>query len=372
MVPSDILFCALNVSETPGGIQRFNQRVISVLSRRAHADNKLKPRVHALKDSPNASIDLNLSFRGFGGRRMRFVFESSIYAIRHASLLIIDHINLLPLAMLVRLLRPRVRIMLFVHGIEVWDAPEFRQKKWYEPWILRCSIDQIVAVSRYTADIMAEKFNVPRDQFFILPNAVDPLPIAANCDRTGPPIVLTVTRLGAGERAKNVDTIIRALAVLVAADCSVPICLEIVGDGPLRTELTALAAALGVADRIRFLGRVSDTELNEAYKRAHVFALPSTKEGFGIVYLEAWQRGLPVVAATEGAAPEVVQSGIDGFTVGGRDVAALSLALDTLLTDRKLAQRFAIAGMRKVEERYLHRHFAEDFGRLLDEMACAT
>ena len=71
------------------------------------------------------------------------------------------------------------------------------------------------------------------------------------------------------------------------------IILEIVGDGVLRPGLESLAAQIGVERSVRFLGRLADEDLKNAYARASVFAMPSSKEGFGIVYLEAWQFGLP-------------------------------------------------------------------------------
>jgi phosphatidylinositol alpha-1,6-mannosyltransferase len=145
--------------------------------------------------------------------------------------------------------------------------------------------------------------------------------------------------------------------------------LEIVGDGALRPELERLAEALGIAHNVIFLGRVDDGELDAAYRRARVFALPSTKEGFGIVYLEAWQRGLPVIAAAAGGVPEVVSSGEDGLLVSPGDLNGLIDALRDLLADPARARRYAEAGMRKVDSRYLHRHFEAGLSGLLDRLS---
>ncbi len=122
-----------------------------------------------------------------------------------------------------------------------------------------------------------------------------------------------MTRLSAKEPYKNVDKVIRAVARLAVTLPTVR--LDIVGDGDGKPALMALAESEGVTDRVSFLGRASDHELALAYSRASVFALPSSGEGFGIVYLEAWQRGLPVIGSTEGAAPEVIAHGQDGLLV---------------------------------------------------------
>jgi glycosyltransferase involved in cell wall biosynthesis len=145
--------------------------------------------------------------------------------------------------------------------------------------------------------------------------------------------------------------------------------LEIVGDGALRPELERLAPTLGIAPNVLFRGRVADAVLDAAYRRARVFALPSTKEGFGIVYLEAWQRGLPVIAAAAGGVPEVVSSGEDGLLVPPGDLPGLVDALRALLTDPAQARRYAEAGMRKVESRYLHHHFEARLSDLLDGLS---
>jgi glycosyltransferase involved in cell wall biosynthesis len=170
----------------------------------------------------------------------------------------------------------------------------------------------------------------------------------------------------ASEREKNVHEMIAAVALLKGRLPNVK--YEIIGGGPLRPELEALAEKLGVADSVKFLGQVGDNELQEAYGRASVFAMPSNKEGFGIVYLEAWQFGRPVICSVHGAASEIVADGVDGFVVDPADVKALADRLYTLLTQPDLAKAMGERGRLKVEQKYLNANFRVHLDKILDEV----
>ncbi|WP_159726779.1 glycosyltransferase family 4 protein [Methylosinus sp. Ce-a6] len=212
---------------------------------------------------------------------------------------------------------------------------------------------------------MATEFRVPRSKFRLFPCAVDPV-CADEAKAPGPPTVLTVTRIGPGDREKNVDKALRAFALLSS---QMPQAIyEIVGDGVLRGELEALARELGIAERVRFLGRVDDAGLRDAYRRASVFILPSSKEGFGIVYLEAWQWALPVICSTEGASCEIVSDGVDGFVVDPDNIDSLAEHMHFLLANPEVARTFGERGRRKVEENYLDGVFGERLKSLLNEL----
>ncbi len=364
-----VLFCSLSIEPGAGGMQRFDRRVVDVLLARARDGAGTPPAVHVLFDRPGTGLEGLESHRvrRYWRARLRFLRETLGSIRRGPEALLLGHILFLPLAALARVHRPRLRVVVFVHGIEAWGGPGRQRGRWYEPLLLRFAVDQVIAVSTCTADIMAARLAFPRQRIAVLPNAVDPLPFPATAERNGPPVVLVVARLDLLDRAKNVDQVIRAVAALAPELPAIR--LEIVGDGALRPELERLARTLGVAPNVLFQGRVDDAALDAAYRRARVFALPSTKEGFGIVYLEAWQRGLPVVAAAAGGVPEVVSSGEDGLLVPPGDLPGLVDALRALLTDPARARRYAEAGMRKVESRYLHHHFEARLSDLLDGLS---
>ncbi|WP_336961753.1 glycosyltransferase family 4 protein [Sphingobium aquiterrae] len=354
----NIMVIGLSAYGAHGGIQRFNRRVIDTL-----AQMPVRLCVLMLADPAEAVAARSGVARalGAGGSRGRFVRAFLPMAWR-ADLVVVGHVNLLPFALLYRLLRPRGRVILFAHGVEVWGDPAYRRPNRWEPWAIRLAVDRIAIVSAYSRSLMARAFGVPMARFSLFPNAVDVTEASAR-DMAGA-TVLAVSRLAETEREKHVDALIRALPRVLEAIPDAR--LVVIGDGALRAELEALARALGVAGHVDFAGFVTEEQLADAYAGAALFALPSSKEGFGIVYLEAWLRGLPVIASRYGAGGEVVADGVDGFAVDPADVDAIARAMIDLLRDREKARRFAAAGREKVERLYS----AQAFRRNLEALVC--
>ncbi|WP_407117231.1 glycosyltransferase family 4 protein [Bradyrhizobium sp. LMG 9283] len=344
-------------------MQNFNRRVIRNLISRAQTRNEAPPQVRVLRDRDRIPMDL-LSFVRSHQNRIVYLVASAFTA-RRARVFIVGHINLLPLAAFVRCLHWKTPILLFVHGDEVWNEPGRRQKRWYDRLFLR-AVDRIASVSCYTAEIMSREFRVHPEKFSILPNAVDLIERPTNAAQKDGLVVLTVSRLSLGDRPKNVDQMLRAIAILTRKLPNVR--YEIVGDGALRGELERLAQELGITGNVAFLGRLSEAELSQAYERASVFAMPSSKEGFGIVYLEAWLRFLPVLCSSFGASKEVVSNGSDGFVVDHREPEAVANLLYELLTDSRLARRFGENGRAKVESKYLNNSFRANLDVIIDEV----
>ncbi|MGW4526492.1 glycosyltransferase [Amycolatopsis sp. NPDC004378] len=140
----------------------------------------------------------------------------------------------------------------------------------------------------------------------------------------GPMSVLFVGRLDA---EKNIDQLLRALAPLphIRAD--------LVGDGTRRPDLEALAAELGVADRVTFHGFVSDADLVRRYAEADVFCMPGTAELQSLATMEAMAAGLPVVAADALALPHLVHHGENGYLFEPGAITTISRWLADLAAD---------------------------------------
>jgi teichuronic acid biosynthesis glycosyltransferase TuaC len=133
---------------------------------------------------------------------------------------------------------------------------------------------------------------------------------------------------------KGHDLLIGAVASLAA---ELPeLTLEIIGDGPERGRLQALAQQLQVGGRVRFLGRRSREQVASAMQQCTVFALPSRYEGLGCVYLEAMASGKPVIGCRGQGIEEVVEHGTNGWLVGIDDIKELRDALSTLLSNAAL------------------------------------
>lgn len=355
-----VVFLALDIWSRLGGMQAFNRRVAASLADSATAAGGPQPRIHILRDiDKDMPTDGRALSRGFGSDRVGFAW-ASLRAAGHADMLLLGHINLLPLGWLAKAVRPRLRLILFAHGIEVWDDPAYRRRRFYEPGLLR-SVDRVVSVSRTTARIMADRFKVPASKFAILPNAIDG-PVSVKSAWPQKPVFLCVTRMEAHDHGKNIDKLLQAFARLPDELEAV---LEIVGDGVMRPPLQALSETLAGSGRVTFLGRASDGERDEAYRRASAFVLPSAKEGFGIVYLEAWKYGLPVICGHGGGAQEIVTDGEDGLVVDPDDIAGLALAMYRLATNPDGAAAMGRKGAQKLTSAYLDDSFRKNLAQLL-------
>jgi rhamnosyl/mannosyltransferase len=129
--------------------------------------------------------------------------------------------------------------------------------------------------------------------------------------------------------------------------------LVVVGDGPLRDVLKARALALGIADRVQWIGSVTDEDLAGAFSGADLFVLPSVarSEAFGLVQVEAMAAGLPVISTRLGTSVEVVNvEGSSGLLVEPGDPAALADAIQAIADDVALRERLSAGALRRAED----------------------
>jgi phosphatidyl-myo-inositol dimannoside synthase len=198
----------------------------------------------------------------------------------------------------------------------------------------------VIVVSRH-ADALARTFGTETSRIHRIPPGVDLPGETAPATRADRPTLLTVARLE--DEYKGHDVILRALPLIKR---QVPdIRWVVLGDGPLRPRLKRRAAEGGLEGNACFLGGVSDAERDHWYRTAHVFVMPSRLpaqgggEGFGIVYLEAGARGLPVVAGNVGGALDAVVHGETGVLVAPTDPTAVAAAAVELLRSPERAAR---------------------------------
>ena len=237
------------------------------------------------------------------------------------------------------------------YGVELrWVKSALKPLKRFIAWAARRSA-RVVAISSYTAAELQELVDVPVD---VIPYTAA-LPAPESRTRTagggGVPTVLFVGRL---VERKGVTHLIEAVARLRERSLR----LEVVGDGPERPRLEALAHSRGVADRVMFRGKISDAELRRAYAAADVFVLPSVldargdTEGLGVVLLEAMNYAVPVIASRIGGIVDIVADGETGLLVPPGDETALASALERVLSDPALARRLGEAGRERLAERF--------------------
>jgi len=230
------------------------------------------------------------------------------------------------------------------------------------------AVDRIVVTSPRLRD-SSPHLEPFREKCEVIPLSVDPDDYGPGTPRPDAfpvppdePYVLSVGRLN---YYKGIEWLVRAMA-------SVDAPVVIVGDGPRREHVERLAVDLGIADRVHVLGHVDDRTLRYAYASAAAFVLPSVEpsEAFGIVQLEAMASGVPVVnTALRTGVPWVSVDGETGLTVPPRDAGALAGAIDRLLVDPDLRERFGRAARERVAERFTRERMLDAHEALYREVA---
>jgi len=330
-----------------GGIQRFNQTILDSCGQLS-----VECRVMSLNDSA-ASVATHptagkASIVGFSGNRWRFALAvaGALLKGRYDHVLI-GHVNFLLLTIAVLAVRPfnQAPTTMVAHGIEVWSGIGRVRR------FALSRITAILCVSDYTRQRILEQAPalIP-NRLILFPNAladtwgrVEPVLPAASLPAR---FILSVTRLDRGDRYKGIPTVIEAFSML--ADDSMQ--YFVVGHGNDLSFLQLVAERCGVKDRVHFMSGVSDAQLIALYQKCGAFVLPSGKEGFGIVFLEAMFYGAPVIAAREKGAVDVVRDGHTGLSVRFGDTIAIKAAIERIVSNTQLREHVCANGRALVIE----------------------
>lgn len=247
----------------------------------------------------------------------------------------------------------RIPFVVSVHGL---DAFSLRQAgPVWGAWCSRkCasvyhSAQAVICVSQKVAD---EVTLCPNVNAVVIHNGVD-----ANLFSPAPEATpLTVLSVGNLIPTKGYELLLRGFA---QATASMPDCqLEIIGDGPERGRLIGLANNIGIAGRVIFFGRLGREAVADAMKRCAVFALPSSYEGLGCVYLEAMASGKPAIGCSGQGIEDIIENGENGMLITPGSQEELSLALRTLMSNRSLRARLGAAARATILECHTLEHQA--------------
>jgi glycosyltransferase involved in cell wall biosynthesis len=185
------------------------------------------------------------------------------------------------------------------------------------------------AISASTATDLAER-GIPRDAVEVIYPGIDTTAYTPHpAERAPEPVFAYLGRL---KRYKGVQHVVRAFAEMQHPTAT----LEIAGAGDYRPALERLAASLDLGERVRFLGRISETEKLSLLRRAWALVLASPKEGWGITNLEAAACGTPVVASNSPGIRESVRDGETGYLTAHGDVGAMASVMGRLAGNREL------------------------------------
>jgi len=339
-----------------GGIAQFNRNLLEAMA----AHDEIDLRVLALYGEVTPDVPQSLTFAvPTAGSKVGFAMAALKEAVRKRPNLVLNGtVGFGPLALPLKAIS-HGQLWTTTHGIDVWQPG---------PRLDNAGLgrsDLVTTVSEYTRSRLREWSGIPLERIRLLHNTIDlglytpgppPEYLIDRYGVRGKKVLLTVGRLSAQERYKGQDRVIRVLADLERS--AGPLRYIIAGSGEDRIRLEELGRANRVSHLITFAGFVPDEEIEDHYRLADVFVMPSTGEGFGIVFLEAMACGCPVIAGNRDGSVDALAQGELGRLVDPHSPEELLQALlDTLgggrRHDRPISglERFSIPRFRdRVDE----------------------
>lgn len=338
MPSKGLLLLTLNTFSSTGGIEK----VCRVAGKALHeiAEERVERfRLFSVYDRSQDLLSKYLpssAFFAFGGNRLRFV-KKAITAGRGSHTVVLSHIHLLPVGFLIKLLSPRTQLVLIAHGIEVWKKLSFGKIAALK------RVDVILPVSHFTKNKMVALNRLREDKFVVLNNCLDPFlertmtPLDGKAEKAaigfadGDKVLFTLTRLKSTERYKGYDRVIQALPQIVKKHPTVKYLIAGRYDEAEKARLDDLIHQQGVGDRVVFTGFVPDDRLQTLFSVADVYVMPSTGEGFGIVFIEALFYGKPVIAGNADGSVDAVAGGKLGLLINPDSTEEIAASVDEVL-----------------------------------------
>ena len=259
-----------------------------------------------------------------------------------------------------------IPLVTVIHGADLFPGGAAET---HYPWSLRFLLnasDRIVTPSESLRRDVAAVLPALAPRTLAIHNSVDISEFDWNLRAGDPGGRRTILCIAAHNEKKALDVLLKAFAELRRSEQGLR--LQLVGDGPLRPDLEALAAQLELGDDVQFLGRQDREQIAKLLGACSAFVVPSRAEPFGIVVLEGMMAEKPVVASAVGGIVEIVEDGRNGLLVPPDDPAALAAGLRRVLTDPALAATLGKAGRETVLRRFSRDRMGGDYSRLFTQL----
>lgn len=243
---------------------------------------------------------------------------------------------------------PQTPLISIVHHLRVSEARPKWQNRVYrvvERGYLR-SVDGFIFNSRATARSVEDVLGRQRPAVVAVPGgnrfagALGEAGIKKRVECPGP---LKILFLGNLIPRKGLHTLLAALAALPRREWRLTVAGSLTMDPAYAAAVRRQVERWGLQDRVTFAGPLHDQEVARQLSQAHILAVPSSYEGYGIVYLEGMGFGLPAIATTAGGAKEIITHGKDGFLIPPGDAAGLAECLSQVMQDRERLLTMSLA-----------------------------
>ena len=335
----DILFLTLRIFSATGGIEKVGKVVCKALTDLSAGNQLGQLAVYSMYDETNEADEKYISkaiFKGFGQRKFQFV-TASVKEGCATKVVILSHINLLVIGYLIKLFSPHTKLILIAHGIEVWEPLNVFKKQ----MLKKC--DKILCVSEFTRQKMVDLFTLPMENLLVLNNCLDPFLLPEQKESKDEKllsklgfsntdvVLMTLTRLSSKDLYKGYDQVLESIYLLKADYPSIKYLIVGKYDADEKQRIDRIVERLSLQQQVVFTGYIPDKELSRHYHVADLYIMPSKKEGFGIVFIEAMLYGLPVIAGNKDGSTDALLQGRLGVLIDPDNQEAITEAIKKVL-----------------------------------------
>ncbi len=333
-----ILILTLETFHAAGGLQRMSRTLGYSLDQLCKKNNWSLD-FYCLNDHQCELMTQYLpstNFKAFNKNKLSFTLKSIMIGME-ADIVILTHINLSLIGTILRSLHPKSKIWLIAHGIEVWRPLTLWKKA-----MLKLA-DRIICVSNFTKSKVIELHDADPKKCLVLNNVLDPfIGLSTAFDKPkklleryrlnhSDKVIFTLTRIAASEQFKGYDQVIKAISRIKDRLPSVRYLLAGPCDESEKLRIHRLVKHYDVEENFILTGFIEEAELADHFLLADLFILPSKKEGFGIVFLEAMAFGLPIICGNVDGSTDAIRNKEMGLAIDPDNLAELEDAITTKL-----------------------------------------
>ena len=315
-----LLFLNLTAFSNQGGIEKFNRCFLKALHQLSQS-GLLSCNSFSLYDNCCEEYYYPSNYyTACNGNKIKFIYKA-LLKIRKHDTIILGHLHLSIFVWLIKLLYSPKRIIIIIHGIEA------EQNSNYFKRFALLHAHNILAVSNYTKSLLLKNYKIKPLKIIIFPNTIDPkflmprsgsskddlrLRYNIGADKF---VLFTLARLSFAEQYKGYDKVLACLPNLIPQYPQLIYVLAGKADDKEFVRITELISQYKIKDHVKLIGFIHDDELYAHYNMANLFIMPSYKEGFGIVFLEALIVGLPVIGGNIDGTVDALDNGRFGTLI---------------------------------------------------------